>query len=214
MRRGAFRADPERMELVVLHDTVVRRTLAVAVAAAGLVWAAAWGFGAQAADGSRLVLGLGEGEWRAVLNPALATTLLAAIVTLPLRARLPARAAASALLLAGLALVLGGNLLEFGLDGARQPTANLGWATFIAGWVTTALGAGTLAATSIPFRRPRPLLRATLAPAGTLLLITAAIAVPAAVAMLATVLVDALLTRAPAPAEEPLPIPLVRATSA
>lgn len=199
------------MELLVVRGISARRVLAGAIGLAGIAWAVAWGFNAQAAEGSRAVLGLAEGEWRAVLNPALGVLLIGALTSLPTRS--PAGAAqsgASVLILAGLALILFGNVAEFGLLGDRQPTADLGWSAFAAGALLAATGVGALAAAMIRLPRPRPALRLSLAMLTTIIALAVAVAVPAAMAILATGLMDALLTREPSvvpAAQQPVRLP-------
>src|SRR6188472_740320 len=56
-----------------------RFALPTLVVTAGLAWSVVWGFAGQTDAGSLRVLGFDEGAWRAMLNPALAAVLVAAL---------------------------------------------------------------------------------------------------------------------------------------
>jgi hypothetical protein len=188
--------DPHGMEILVVRDPLARRLLAAGIGLAAIVWAVSIGFSERAADASAPILGFGAGEWRALLNPAVATVLIGGLATLP--ARSPAamvKSAASILILAGLTLVLVGNLAEFGLLGATQSTAGLGRVALTSGALLGVIGIGGLVAAAVPLRGRRQALRVSLAAVTTLIGLGVAVAVPAAAAMLATGLMDALLTR-------------------
>ena len=211
MHLEAVARDPYGMELLVVRDPAARRFLAAGIGLAAIVWAVSIGFSERAADASAPILGLGAGEWRALLSPAVAVVLLGGLATLP--ARLPAatgKSGASILILAGLVLVLVGNLGEFGVLGGTRSTAGLGRAALTSGALLGAIGIGGLVAAAVPLRGRRPVLRVSLAAAATLIGLAVAVAVPAAASMLATGLMDTLLTRGAStvgPSQEPMRLP-------
>ena len=114
----------------------IRYALAGAVLLAGVAWSLSWAFNAQASVGDlRSALGLDQAQWRATLNPALVLVLAALVVWLTRDPR-PAKA----LLVAGAAMLLVGNVLEYGLVGQA----------------TSANGAGTASSSLARSRSSRP----------------------------------------------------------
>ena len=106
----------------------------------GLVWTISWLLNAQTAEGNRAVLGLTEGNLRAMLNlPVL--LLLAGLVGLY---RLHAGRCGKlgilgfGLTLLGMALLLVGNITEYGLLG--DPTDGRGWALIGFGFLVIPVG--------------------------------------------------------------------------
>ena len=106
------------------------------VVTAGLAWAVVWGFSGQTAAGSLRVVGLSEGEWRAMLNPALVLVLAAALTW----AASGQRSATALTVVAGLGAMVAGNLLAFGLAGSPTPLAAIGGPAFVAGAAAAVAG--------------------------------------------------------------------------
>ena len=106
-----------------------RLALPTLVVVAGLAWSVAWGFAGQADAGTIRVLGFDEGQWRAMLNPALAAALLAALAW----AASGPRSAGALIVVAGLGAMVAGNLLAFGLVGSPTPVSAIGGVVFVAG---------------------------------------------------------------------------------
>ncbi|MBD0330442.1 MAG: hypothetical protein ICV64_10120 [Thermoleophilia bacterium] len=113
---------------------------ALALIAGGFVWAVAWFLLGFTEDGARPVLGLSEGAWRAVLNPALLAVMAGAWIFFM---RLGSRAGglgflAAVVVEAGLLATLIGNVVEVGLWG--DGFSETGWDVFVAGTLGTLLG--------------------------------------------------------------------------
>ena len=114
----------------------------------GLVWTVSWALNVAQQDDPDPLLGLGEGNLRAFLNPAV---LLIMPGVLALRSRhggprgTSAGAGAAAAEL-GLALVLAGNIVEFGLYGNQIfEREDPGFFAFTVGVIVTAYGLAVLA---------------------------------------------------------------------
>ena len=110
------------------------RWLGLAGVFGGALWILSWVGNAQTDEGNRDYLGLVEGDWRALLNVALLAFGLAVWGVHrryghELR-RFGSIAVTAALL--GLAGVLAGNVLEFGLNGG-EIWLDEGWAVFLVG---------------------------------------------------------------------------------
>jgi hypothetical protein len=181
-------------------ESNARPMLAAAVVLAGLAWAVSWGFNGQTADGSLTVLGLSEGGWRAILNPALGVLLVAALAWVRIDPH-PTRMA----LLLGFGILLAGNLLEFGLVGRPTPLAAVGPYAFAVGaglavaGLSWTIARGTSAATGR---------RAIGIGAGSSLafgMTVIAVAVPPAAALALFPLVDALVQRTARPTSAAVP---------
>jgi hypothetical protein len=123
-----------------MHNPRSRAILALLVVLAALGWSLAWGFNGQTADGSRSVLGLDEGGWRALLNPALVVALVAALVW----AAVGPRSVGALLVVSGLGAMVAGNLLGFGLLGAPTPAASAGEPAFLWGAAVAVAGLALL----------------------------------------------------------------------
>jgi hypothetical protein len=106
------------------------------VLTAGLAWSVVWGFNGQTDAGTLRVLGLGEGEWRAMLNPALVAVLAAALAWAASRPR----SAGALIVVAGLGAMVAGNLLAFGLTGSPTPASAIGGPVFVAGAAAAVVG--------------------------------------------------------------------------
>ena len=93
----------------------------------GLMWTGSWLLNAQTLEGNRAFLGLTEGNYRAMLNPALLGMLFGLVGMYALHAerfgKLGKIGFATSFL--GLAMGLVGNLVEFGLIG--EVTRSIGW---------------------------------------------------------------------------------------
>jgi hypothetical protein len=175
-----------------LDTRLVARALAAAILVAGCLWAISWGFIAQTDGGTVRVLGLAEGAWRALLNPALAIIVAGAALTARRQPTAP-----SLVLLVGLAAMLVGNIVEFGLLGRATPIAGAGPAIFLAGAgaAIAALGWGAGRAVSAVTRRPRLAVATGVSAAAAVAIMT--VAAPAAAALAVLALVDALWQAAP-----------------
>lgn len=108
-----------------------RRRAGLALIVGGLVWTASWFLNALTEDGARTVLGLGEGELRALLNPAL--VLLAGGIWV-FYVRFGGFAGGLGLLgattvVVGLLGMLVGNIVEVGLWG--EGFLDAGWRLFV-----------------------------------------------------------------------------------
>jgi hypothetical protein len=106
------------------------------VVAAGLAWSVVWGFNGQTDGGTLRVLGLDEGQWRAMLNPALVAVMAAALAW----AAWGQRSASALIVVAGLGAMVAGNLLAFGLAGSPTPAAAIGGPAFVAGAAAAVAG--------------------------------------------------------------------------
>jgi hypothetical protein len=114
-----------------------RRLASIALIAGGIVWAVSWFMVVFAEDE---VLGLSEGAWRALLNPALVALMFGAWI---FYVRLGSAAAglglvAAALVELGLLGMLVGNVMEYGLTGDGYTEA--GWDVFVPAVLATMLG--------------------------------------------------------------------------
>lgn len=168
-------------------STNVRRLLAIAAVLAAVVWAVSWGFNGQTADGTRRVLGLTEGGWRLLLNPAIGLALVGAVVW----ARPQIRPGA-AMIVGGLAAMLAGNVLEFGLLGRATPFGDAGSLLLMAGTATALVGLAWTMGSSASRASGRTLvgIGAGIGVGAAAALMSAA--VPAAAGMLVLLLADAL----------------------
>jgi hypothetical protein len=176
-----------------MTSTRFRRALALGVIAAAVAWAVAWGFIGETRDGSVAVLGLAEGEWHAILTPALAAVLAAVIAWAAVR-----RGPAGAMMVVGIGAMLAGNVLAFGLVGQGTPVADGGAVIFLAGAALATIAPGVMIGASIARVTGRRLLGMALASAAIPLLAVTALAVPAAASLALFPLVDALLQPLPA----------------
>lgn len=150
-----------------------RAILALAAVLASGLWAISWGFNAQTAEGNLAVLGLSEGEWRALLNPALLTAVAASITWAA-----PRRRADGVLIVGGLIAMLAGNLLEFGVSG-RPMLTDLGWLILLVGGAVALLGMGAVVTAGVSQVSQRRALGAIAGVAVVLATGLAAVAVPA-----------------------------------
>jgi hypothetical protein len=106
------------------------------VVIAGLAWSVVWGFAGQTDAGTLRVLGFDEGAWRAMLNPALAAVLVAALAW----ATSGSRSTGSLIAVAGLGAMVAGNLLAFGVAGSPTPASAIGGPVFLAGGAAAVAG--------------------------------------------------------------------------
>ena len=113
-----------------------RFALPTLVVTAGLAWSVVWGFAGQTDAGSLRVLGFDEGAWRAMLNPALAAVLVAALSW----AASGSRSTGALIAVAGLGTMVAGNLLAFGLAGSPTPASAIGGPVFLAGGAAAVAG--------------------------------------------------------------------------
>ena len=108
------------------------------------MFVASWAGNSRTEEGNTTYLGMGEGEWRALLNPVVAIW-LADLWTVRGRQRPHLAAAGFWLVFAGLALALVGNVLEFGLLGEpfldESPPGSGSWSL---GWAPVLFGAGAI----------------------------------------------------------------------
>jgi hypothetical protein len=175
-----------------LDTRLVARGLAAAILVAGGLWAVSWGFIAQTDGGTIRALGLPEGSWRALLNPALAVIVVGAAV---MARRQPTLL--SLVLLVGLATMLIGNIGAFGLVGHPTPIVGAGQVIFLAGGAAAVVALGWAAGRAAAAATRR---RGVIAAAGVLTAAVVAImivAAPAAAALAVLALVDALWQAAP-----------------
>ena len=113
---------------------------ALALILGGVFWASAWFLLAFTDGGARRVLGLSEGAWRALLNPAL-VALMAGVWILFMRLAIRAGGLgffAAVVIEAALLTTLVGNVVEVGLWGDGFSEA--GWDVFVFGTLGTLLG--------------------------------------------------------------------------
>jgi len=113
-----------------------RFALPTLVVIAGLGWSVVWGFAGQTDAGALRVLGFDEGAWRAMLNPALAAVLVAALAW----ATSGSRSTGALIAVAGLGAMVAGNLLAFGLAGSPTPASAIGGPVFLAGGAAAVAG--------------------------------------------------------------------------
>ena len=135
----------------------------------GLLWIVSWSGNGFTDEGSRQFLGLGEGGWRELLNPALVALGIAVWGLRRTYGRRWDRLGTLGFWLtaAGGALVLVGNLLEWGLNG--ELLLAYGWGVMIVGHLLAWPG---LVLTGIALLRTEPRARVLLAAA------TVAFAIP------------------------------------
>ena len=172
----------------------IRYALAGAVLLAGVAWSLSWAFNAQASVGDlRSALGLDQAQWRATLNPALVLVLAALVVWLTRDPR-PAKA----LLVAGAAMLLVGNVLGTGWSARRRPpTAPARPSSSLARSRSSrpAAGSSAMADTGLTGRRWVGIGSGI----GSTLAVATAAAAPAAASLGLVLLIDALLQGDPVP---------------
>jgi hypothetical protein len=141
-----------------MRSSAFARWSGLAAALGGLVWTASWLLNGQTAEGNRAVLGLTEGNYRALLNPALLFFILGLVATYRRRGARFGRLGLVGLVVAflGYTLFLVGNVVEFGLIGVPwQP--DLGWAIVLPSFLVIPLGMlllGVAAGRTGGLRRP------------------------------------------------------------
>ncbi len=93
----------------------------------GLMWTGSWLLNAQTLEGNRAFLGLTEGNYRAMLNPALLGMLFGLVGMYALHARRFGKLGKIGFAMSFLSLAMGlvGNVVEFGLIG--EVTRSFGW---------------------------------------------------------------------------------------
>ncbi len=154
---------------------------------AGAVWAISWGFIAQTDDGTLRVLGLTEGAWRALLNPALAIAVTGAAWWARRQPAMPAMG-----VFAGLAAMFAGNVLDVGLLGRATPASDLGWVAFLAGAAIVVAALGWAAARAMSAATSRPTLIGGAAVSVVAAVAVMSLAAPAAAALALLPLIDTL----------------------
>ncbi len=173
-----------------------RLALASLVVLAGLGWAVAWGFNGQTADGTLSRLGLPEGAWRAMLNPALVAILAAALAW----ASSGPRSTGALVVVAGLGAMVTGNLLAFGLLGTPTPAAAIGAPLFIGGAAAAVAGLALLMGRAAARTSGRAWLGGTAGIATAVGLAVISVAAPPAASLALLPLIDALVQ---GPRQEP-----------
>jgi len=170
------------------------------VLAAGLAWSIVWGFTGQTDGGTLRVVGLGEGEWRAMLTPSLVAVLVAALAW----AASGPRSAGALLVVSGLGAMVAGNLLAFGLAGSPTPAAAIGGPAFVSGAAAAVVGLALVMGRSAARLSGRRSLGLT-AGVGTALGVgVMSIAAPPAAALALIPLVDVLAQGRSKPADAPV----------
>lgn len=133
-----------------MSQDAVRWSAIVAAVLGGSLWTVSWLLNVSLTNssGEETRLGFSEGEARALLNPAI---VLFAFCVVALRQRFASPVSAQgtlapALAIAGLALMLLGNLMEFGFVGSSPiESEDPGFFVFTLGLLATAGGLATLA---------------------------------------------------------------------
>ena len=166
-----------------------RLVLAPLVVVAGLGWSLVWGFNGQTADGTQGVLGVDEGAWRAMLNPALVAVLAAALAWTASRPR----SIGALMVVVGLGAMVAGNILAFGLLGTPTPAAALGGTTFLGGVALAVAGLALLIGLAVARSTGRLWLGGSAGLATALGVSVISIAVPPAASLALLALVDALI---------------------
>ena len=174
------------------------RPLAVALLFAAPMWAVVWGLGGAGTAGTSASEGVSPATWRALLHPAL-------VVLVAATARWATLAPTSSrlLTLAGVTLVLLGNVLEFGLGGRPTPLAGIGAAVLGTGAVVALAGMAWTVGSAARGTSGRLSLGLGAGIGSALGVAVMTFAAPAAAAIAVIPLVDAL-WRAPGPAPSAL----------
>ncbi len=112
-----------------------------AVMFAGVVWVVSWLLNSQTADGNRAVLGLTEGNYRAILNPTLFLLVLGLFGLHQVHKSRLSTLGLIGFWATGLSLAawLVGNILEFGLFGLYW-LPEVGWIVIIVATIGISLG--------------------------------------------------------------------------
>lgn len=132
----------------------------------GVIWTASWILNGFTSDGTRAILGLSEGGYRRITNAALLLFMVGLVGYYKRQVGRSGKLGMTGLVVAlvGCALMIIGNIFEFGLIGSAQERPGIGWEMFIlalflvvpAGLVL--FGVGVIKAKVLPsWRRALPL---------------------------------------------------------
>ena len=112
-----------------------------AVMFAGVVWVVSWLLNSQTADGNRAVLGLTEGNYRAILNPTLFLLVLGLFGLYQVHKSRLSTLGLIGFWVTGLSLTawLIGNILEFGLFGVYW-LPDVGWIVIVVATIGMSIG--------------------------------------------------------------------------